>query len=77
MISASAVHGPFPPPERPLNTAKGVDAGLWQVSGISKVTLDEMVRMDLSYIQHASLVLDLKILLRTPISVLLGYDNGK
>jgi lipopolysaccharide/colanic/teichoic acid biosynthesis glycosyltransferase len=59
-----------------LSTKPGI-TGLWQVSGRSKVTLDEMVRMDLSYIQHASLVLDLKILLRTPISVLLGNDNGE
>jgi lipopolysaccharide/colanic/teichoic acid biosynthesis glycosyltransferase/GGDEF domain-containing protein len=39
--------------------------GLWQVSGRNKTTFDEMVRLDLSYIKNWSLILDLKILLKT------------
>ena len=44
--------------------------GLWQVDGRSKVTFDEMVRMDLHYIRNQSLALDLKILLKTVLVVL-------
>ena len=44
--------------------------GLWQVDGRSKVTFDEMVRMDLHYIRNHSLALDLKILLKTVLVVL-------
>ncbi|HSI59915.1 MAG TPA: sugar transferase [Ideonella sp.] len=39
--------------------------GLWQVEGRSRVPFDEMVRMDLRYIRHCSLALDLKILVKT------------
>lgn len=39
--------------------------GLWQVSGRSKTTFDEMVRLDLRYVQNWSVWLDLKILFRT------------
>lgn len=39
--------------------------GLWQVSGRSNLTFDEMVRLDLYYAEHWSLWLDIKIMLRT------------
>ncbi|MBI4744402.1 MAG: sugar transferase [Actinobacteria bacterium] len=39
--------------------------GLWQVSGRSSLTFDEMVRMDLFYIENWSLAFDIKILLKT------------
>jgi lipopolysaccharide/colanic/teichoic acid biosynthesis glycosyltransferase len=39
--------------------------GLWQVEGRGKLTFDEMVRMDLSYIRSCSLRLDLRILAKT------------
>jgi lipopolysaccharide/colanic/teichoic acid biosynthesis glycosyltransferase len=39
--------------------------GLWQVRGRSKVTFDDMVRMDIEYIARQSLWLDMKILLLT------------
>ncbi len=45
--------------------------GLWQVSGRSDLNFDEMVMMDIYYIDNWSLALDLKILLRTPAAVLL------
>jgi exopolysaccharide biosynthesis polyprenyl glycosylphosphotransferase len=44
--------------------------GLWQVSGRSQLTFDEMVRLDLEYMERRSLVLDLMILLRTVPAVL-------
>jgi lipopolysaccharide/colanic/teichoic acid biosynthesis glycosyltransferase len=46
--------------------------GLWQVTGRSRTTFDEMVRLDLQYAKSWSLWLDLKILLRTPRAVLVG-----
>ena len=44
--------------------------GLWQVRGRSKTTFDEMVALDLDYIQRRSLILDLHILLATVPAVL-------
>jgi lipopolysaccharide/colanic/teichoic acid biosynthesis glycosyltransferase len=46
--------------------------GLWQVTGRSLTTFDEMVRLDLKYVRTRSLWLDLRILLATPMAVLLG-----
>jgi len=45
--------------------------GLWQVRGRSTTTFDEMVRMDIKYIREWSLWLDIKILIQTPVAVLL------
>lgn len=39
--------------------------GLWQVSGRNRLSFEEMVRLDLLYIENWSLLLDLKIILRT------------
>jgi len=39
--------------------------GLWQVSGRNRLSFDEMVKLDLFYIENWSLWLDLKIMLRT------------
>jgi lipopolysaccharide/colanic/teichoic acid biosynthesis glycosyltransferase len=47
-------------------------SGLWQVSGRSKTTFDEMVRLDLQYARTWSIWLDLKILLQTPAAVISG-----
>lgn len=47
-----------------LRVTPGI-TGLWQVSGRSSVSFDEMVRLDLHYINHWSLRLDLGILART------------
>ncbi|MPZ20438.1 MAG: sugar transferase [Luteitalea sp.] len=46
--------------------------GLWQVTGRSRTTFDEMVRLDLRYARAKSLWLDLKILLATPRAVITG-----
>jgi len=46
--------------------------GLWQVSGRSKTTFDEMVRLDLQYIRSWSVWLDIRLLLATPRAVLRG-----
>jgi lipopolysaccharide/colanic/teichoic acid biosynthesis glycosyltransferase len=52
--------------------AKPGMSGLWQVNGRSRLRFDEMVRLDLRYVQEWSLWLDLKILLRTPRAVIIG-----
>ena len=57
---------------RRLLEAKPGITGLWQVSGRSRVTFDEMVRLDLRYARDCSPWMDIKILLRTPIAVVLG-----
>jgi exopolysaccharide biosynthesis polyprenyl glycosylphosphotransferase len=46
--------------------------GLWQISGRSDTTFEEMVKLDLEYISNWSIWLDIKILLATPIVVLKG-----
>jgi lipopolysaccharide/colanic/teichoic acid biosynthesis glycosyltransferase len=39
--------------------------GLWQVSGKNNTTFDEMIRLDLRYLNNMSLLLDLKIMFKT------------
>jgi exopolysaccharide biosynthesis polyprenyl glycosylphosphotransferase len=48
--------------------------GLWQVSGRNRLSFEEMVRLDLFYIENWSLLLDLKIILRTLPVMLRGND---
>ena len=51
-----------------LSVTPGI-TGLWQVSGRSDLTFEEMVRLDIYYAENWSLRLDLEILLRTPRAV--------
>lgn len=46
--------------------------GLWQVSGRNRLTFEEMVKIDLYYIENWSIWLDLKIILLTLPAVLRG-----
>ena len=47
--------------------------GLWQVSGRSDITdFDEIVKLDLEYIDNWSLLLDFKIIFKTILVVLRG-----
>ena len=73
--------GPRPPLEyecelytprhrRRLDVVPGM-TGLWQVSGRNETTFDEMIDLDLEYVEHRSLFLDLRILART-VPVVLG-----
>ena len=50
--------------KRRLDVPPGV-TGLWQVSGRNKLSFDEMVDLDIAYIESWSLGLDIEILLRT------------
>ena len=56
---------------RRLEVSPGL-TGLWQVSGRSGIPFDEMVMLDIYYIENWSLGLDLKIILRTIPAVLSG-----
>ncbi len=57
---------------RRLLAVKPGITGLWQVTGRSKTTFDEMVRLDLQYAKTWSLWMDIKILLQTPRAVIIG-----
>src|SRR2546425_4028297 len=57
---------------RRILEAKPGITGLWQVSGRSRTTFDEMVRLDLRYARTRSLWTDIKILLATPAAVISG-----
>ena len=46
--------------------------GLWQISGRSAITFNEMVLLDLYYVEHHSLAFDLEILFETIPAVLFG-----
>ena len=48
--------------------------GLWQVSGRNRLPFEEMVRLDIFYIEHWSPLLDLKIMFKT-LPVMLRGDN--
>jgi lipopolysaccharide/colanic/teichoic acid biosynthesis glycosyltransferase len=54
---------------RRLDVRPGITC-LWQISGRSRIGFQEWMRLDLEYIRHQSLGLDLKILLRTIPAVL-------
>ncbi len=56
---------------RRLETWPGL-TGLWQVSGRSELSFDEMVLLDIYYIENWSPLLDLKIALKTIPSAVMG-----
>ncbi|OXM13121.1 multidrug MFS transporter [Paenibacillus herberti] len=49
--------------------------GLWQVSGRSSLSFEQMVELDLRYVRERSISMDLSILLRT-VRVLLGSKDA-
>jgi lipopolysaccharide/colanic/teichoic acid biosynthesis glycosyltransferase len=49
--------------------------GLWQVSGRNRLSMQEMLALDLEYVERRSLLLDLRILWRTPAVVLSGGNT--
>jgi exopolysaccharide biosynthesis polyprenyl glycosylphosphotransferase len=57
-----------------LNIKQGL-TGLWQVSGRSDLSFEEMVKLDLYYIQNWSVGLDIKILLQTIPTILFGKGS--
>lgn len=77
--------GPRPPLPREVNAYTERDkqrlrvkpgcTGLWQVEGRSSVGFETMIQLDLEYIRHRGILLDLKIILKT-IPVLFHSNNG-
>jgi lipopolysaccharide/colanic/teichoic acid biosynthesis glycosyltransferase len=47
--------------------------GLWQVKGRGRVSFEELIEMDLTYIRNQSLWLDIKLLLLTFPAILIGH----
>ena len=65
-----------PEKKRRLSFKPGI-TGLWQVSGRSEITdFDEVVRLDVSYIDDWTIWSDIKILLKT-IKVVFKRDGAK
>ena len=54
-----------------LNVKQGL-TGLWQISGRSDLSFEEMTRLDLYYIQNWSIEVDIKIILKTIPAMLFG-----
>jgi exopolysaccharide biosynthesis polyprenyl glycosylphosphotransferase len=46
--------------------------GLWQISGRSNLTFDDLVRLDFYYIENWSIWLDISILFKTPLAIVSG-----
>jgi lipopolysaccharide/colanic/teichoic acid biosynthesis glycosyltransferase len=44
--------------------------GYWQIAGCNDLTYEEMIKLDLAYIQNRSLLLDVWLLLRTPAALI-------
>jgi lipopolysaccharide/colanic/teichoic acid biosynthesis glycosyltransferase len=53
---------------RVLEVKPGI-TGIWQVKGRSRTDFNNMVRMDIGYIQNWSPLLDLRLLLQTPLAL--------
>ena len=80
LLGDMSLVGPRPPVEKEvlryepwqlgrLSVKPGLTC-LWQVSGRCEIGFDDWVRMDLWYVRRQSLLTDLKLLVRTPASVL-------
>ncbi len=55
--------------KRRLEVRPGI-TGLWQVGGRNRLTFDEMVQLDLQYIDTWSPAVDIRALMKTPVAVL-------
>lgn len=77
--------GPRPPLPREVDEYTSYDkmrlratpgcTGLWQVSGRSQLSFNEMVELDLMYIEQRSVAFDIKIIFKT-VKVLLGSNDA-
>jgi exopolysaccharide biosynthesis polyprenyl glycosylphosphotransferase len=56
---------------RRLSVKPGITC-IWQISGRNNINFDEWMKLDLNYIDHWSIALDMKILIRTIPAVLSG-----
>ena len=86
LIGDMSIVGPRPPipyevAEYDLRHRKRLEmkpgiTGLWQVSGRNRLSFEEMVQIDMYYIENWSLWLDLKIILLTLPAMLRGDGAG-
>jgi lipopolysaccharide/colanic/teichoic acid biosynthesis glycosyltransferase len=53
-------------------TVKPGITGFWQVTGRSNINFDKRIRMDAEYAKKKSLLMDIKILVKTPFAMLSG-----
>lgn len=60
---------------RRLEVPPGI-TGPWQVKARNRVSFDEMVRMDLAYIEQQSFLLDLSLIMQTPWVLIRGKGAG-
>ena len=65
----------FTPEQRRRHEVLPGITGLWQVSGRNRLTMQQMLALDLVYVEQQSFLLDLKILWRTVPAVLLGHTR--
>lgn len=54
-----------------LSSKPGI-TGHWQVSGRSEVNFDKRIKMDADYVKRKSLILDLLILIKSPLAMISG-----
>ena len=59
-------------PYQPRFTVKPGLTGLWQVSGRSRLSMRTALELDVEYVQRRNVVLDLRILARTPAALFRG-----
>jgi lipopolysaccharide/colanic/teichoic acid biosynthesis glycosyltransferase len=60
----------YTPEQRRRHEIRPGITGLWQVSGRNRLSMPEMLALDVAYAEQHTLLLDISILLRTPCSVL-------
>lgn len=53
-------------------TVKPGITGFWQVTGRSNINFDQRIKMDADYAKKKSLLMDFKIILKTPIAMISG-----
>jgi lipopolysaccharide/colanic/teichoic acid biosynthesis glycosyltransferase len=63
-------HAYYSPKQRERFQALPGLTGFWQVNGKNRATFREMNAMDIHYVRHASVMMDVRIMLRTPAALL-------
>jgi lipopolysaccharide/colanic/teichoic acid biosynthesis glycosyltransferase len=66
----------YNPRDRLRLCAKPGLTGTWQIYGRSRVTFQEMIEMDIAYLQHPSFWMDLKLIAITIPVMLLGRGGA-